>query len=147
MNPILKMFFRIIPSDYFARKYPVSIKGILFINGKIILLKNERNEWEPPGGKIEPGELPEHCVLREIKEELNIEASIDKLIDSWMYKVGGKVYVQIIIYLCKPIIMDEKSIKLSFEHNEYGLFTPEEIKQLNMPGSYKETIENLFKSQ
>ena len=140
MNFLLKSFFRIIPSDFFARKYPVSIKGILLINNKIVLLKNERHEWEPPGGKIDPYETPEQCVLREIKEELNIDASVDHLFDSWIYKVGGKVSVLCIIYLCKPILMDEQKIELSFEHDEYGLFTTEEIEKLNMPGKYKETI-------
>jgi mutator protein MutT len=145
MNFLLKSFFRIIPSDYFARKYPVSVKGIIHINGKIALVKNERNEWEPPGGKIEPNETPEQCVIREIREELNIIATIDYLLDSWIYKVGGKVNVFCVIYLCKPITIDEQKIKLSFEHDEYGLFTPEEIQSLNVPGNYKNTIRKATK--
>jgi 8-oxo-dGTP pyrophosphatase MutT (NUDIX family) len=147
MNFLLKSFFRIIPSDFFAPKYPVSVKGIISINGKIVLLKNERHEWEPPGGKLEPNETPEQCVLREIKEELNLETTIDGLLDTWMYKVGGKVNVFIVIYLCKPLALDEKKIKLSFEHDEYGLFTPQEVEALNMPGKYKETIGKMFESK
>jgi 8-oxo-dGTP pyrophosphatase MutT (NUDIX family) len=147
MNFLLKSFFRIIPSDFFARKYPVSVKGILSVNNKIVLLKNERHEWEPPGGKIEPDETPEQCVLREIKEELNIDAEIDSMLDSWLYKVGGKVSVFIVIYRCKPITIDEKQIKLSFEHDEYGLFTPGEIAELNMPGRYKESIRKILSSR
>lgn len=33
------------------------------------------NMWEFPGGKIEPGETKEQALVREIKEELNIEIS------------------------------------------------------------------------
>jgi 8-oxo-dGTP diphosphatase len=35
-------------------------------------------KWEFPGGKIEQGESEEECIKREIKEELNIEISVQK---------------------------------------------------------------------
>lgn len=140
MNFLLRSFFRIIPSDYFAKKYPISVKGLVYSGDKLLLLKNEREEWEPPGGKIEPGEDPKVCVLREIKEELNITVELDSLLDAWMYKVGGKVNCFVVIYLCKPLNLNEQEIKLSWEHDKYGWFSKDEIKTLNMPEKYKETI-------
>ncbi|MGV0973262.1 NUDIX domain-containing protein [Empedobacter falsenii] len=50
------------------------------INGKYLLVKNNRNEWELPGGRLEPNELPEETLEREIYEELNIKCKVQKLL-------------------------------------------------------------------
>ena len=54
---------------YLAHAFPVSVKGVAVQGGKVLLLENERNEWELPGGKLELGEDPPDCVVRGISEE------------------------------------------------------------------------------
>lgn len=47
--------------------------------GKVLIaLRGKDNFWEFPGGKIDPGETPEACIIREIKEELNMTVRIEE---------------------------------------------------------------------
>jgi len=47
------------------------------LQGQILIARRKKGKsqeglWEFPGGKLEPGESPEACLIRELKEEMNI---------------------------------------------------------------------------
>jgi 8-oxo-dGTP pyrophosphatase MutT (NUDIX family) len=131
------------PSDQQAARFPVSVKGIVVIDDKVILLKNERDEWELPGGKLDPGESPIPCVVREVHEELGLQVDTNRIIDAWVYNVLGKIEVVILTYGCRLVAV--APITISHEHKEVGLFAEHEIPSLPMPSGYKESIRKYFR--
>ncbi|HTD41504.1 MAG TPA: (deoxy)nucleoside triphosphate pyrophosphohydrolase [Mucilaginibacter sp.] len=59
-------------------------------------------KWELPGGKIESNESSEECLIREIKEELNIEIVIVKNLPSNTH-IYPSIVIRLIPFICKHI--------------------------------------------
>ena len=84
------------------------------------------NMWEFPGGKIEPGETKKQALVREIKEELNIEISVDNFALDIEYQYPN-FYLFMSCFMCS---IKEGSIEL-LEHNDGKWITKEELNTLN----------------
>ncbi len=79
----------------------------LIINNQNQVLAAQRSEtmslplkWEFPGGKIEPGETAEDCLIREIKEELNIHIEIIKALPANIHTYP-KITIELIPFICR----------------------------------------------
>lgn len=81
--------------------FPVSVKAVVEVGGQVALLRNERSEWELPGGRLEPGEQLEAAAEREVHEELGLSVSCRALVDAWAYRsAGAAATVMILVYDC-----------------------------------------------
>ena len=58
--------------------------------------------WEFPGGKMEVGETPEQALVREIREELSAEVSVDEFLCTIDYDYP-KFHLTMHCYLCSLI--------------------------------------------
>lgn len=126
------------PRDNEAFRFPVSVKGVVIRGGKVILVRNERDEWELPGGKLELCESPEVCLAREIEEELHLTIEPESILDSWLYSIVPGVHVLVLTYGCVESV--EHDPVLSDEHKELRWFPLAQVDDLNMPEGYKASI-------
>jgi 8-oxo-dGTP diphosphatase len=58
----------------------VAAVALVDVDGRVLLAQRPEGKtmaglWEFPGGKLGPGETPEACLIRELKEELGIDVT------------------------------------------------------------------------
>lgn len=131
--------------------WPVSVKGVaLDTHDRVLLLKNERDEWELPGGRLEIGSpdgtrlpdlSPEAALEREIREETGWKVTAGPLVDggTWIYRPIPDRRVLIVTYGCIVLTPDRPPAP-SHEHQQLGMFPVGEVPRLNMPDGYKRAV-------
>ena len=94
--------------------------------------------WEFPGGKIEPGESPEECVVREIREELSATVAVERKICTveWNYP---KFHLSMDCFLCR---VAEGELKL-LEHEAARWLSRDEADSVHWLPSDVEVLEKL----
>ena len=120
--------------DHKNLKIVVSIALINEAN-EILLSKRPNNKhlagfWEFPGGKVESGETPEGALIREIKEELNIDIN-DKCIAPLSFSEFDYKEFQLLLllYVCRRWEGEPKSM----ENNELKWVEPNMLRKYKMP--------------
>ena len=120
--------------DHKNLKIVVSI-ALINNENEILLSKRPKNKhlagfWEFPGGKVETGEVPEIALIREIKEELDI--NIDKKciaplsFSEFDYK---EFQLLLLLYVCRRWEGEPKSM----EDNEIIWVKPNMLRKYKMP--------------
>ena len=122
-----------------ARMSPViSVKGVLIEDGKVVLLENERGEWELPGGRPEPGEDAAVCLAREFAEELDAAITVGGIVDCWNYEVLPGRHVTIVTY---AVTRDAPGdMQISDEHRRFNWFALDALDDLPLPEGYRHSI-------
>jgi len=82
-------------------------QGLIIQEHKILLIQHTRlsdnlSYWVIPGGGIELGETEKECVIREMREETNLDVIVEKLLVDEPARPDG-VYKWLKSYICKPI--------------------------------------------
>ena len=118
--------------------FSVSIKGVLESDGKLLLRKNERQEFELLGGHLEKDDLsPEQRLVTEFLEESGISVEVGAAREPWLYEIGTKD-VLIVPFVCRATAIPERLFDM--DGGTLHWVAPESLSGLPMPQGYKDTI-------
>jgi 8-oxo-dGTP diphosphatase len=121
--------------------------SIIFVNDKkqvLLLLRDDKpgipypNMWDIPGGHVDDGETPEQCIVREMKEEMDLNLEEFQLL-SVMKFVDRVEYT-----FWKKMNLDIQSINLH-EGQQLKWFTEIEAKSTKLAYGFNEIVDDFFK--
>ncbi len=121
--------------------------SIIFINDKshvLLFLRDDipdipyPNMWDIPGGHVEDNETPEQCIIREMKEEMDLDLE-DYRLFSTIHFDGRHEYTY-----WKKTNLNIECIQLT-EGLRLRWFTKDEAKKTKLANGFNMVIEDFFK--
>jgi len=130
-------------------KAAVPVVAAIIYNKKHRILITQRPQnshlgglWEFPGGRVENDETAEQALLRELKEELDLDIRVGKLFWRATFEYDIKT-VDISFYFCS--LQGKRSFIKPIGVQDYRWIKTKELVQFDFPPADKEVIEKLKK--
>ncbi len=120
-------------------KYAVA--AVIQKDNKVLLVRRslqsraQPGKWENPGGEVDEGETPELAIAREIKEEIGVEFSIEKILIEDDFKNTDSDW-HVILYGGK--IVGEPQVMTEEEISEVNWFDITELDSLDLASYTRE---------
>ena len=119
-------------------RWPVSVKGVVWVGDRVVLAHNSRQQWELPGGRLDRHESMEVGLAREIREETALDAVIGPLVGAYVFDAIPHKRVVVLTYGCAAGA--DQAPSASAEHSEVTLFGAGELADLVIPERYRDAI-------
>lgn len=105
------------------------VAALIWSNGKFMICQRPENKargllWEFVGGKVEKGETKEEALIRECREELDIELIVNDQYTDVIYE-----YPDITVHLTVFNAEIKEGVPRLLEHNDIKYITPAEISE------------------
>ena len=113
----------------------VAACALVDVDGRVLMCQRPQGKslaglWEFPGGKLEPGETPEACLIRELKEELDIEVASACLAPFVFASHSYEAFHLLMpLYLCRRWEGTPRAV----EHPQIRWIRPSQMSELPMP--------------
>lgn len=119
--------------------------AIIHMDDKILIAQRLEGShleflWEFPGGKVEEGESPEECIVREILEELGIRIEVSDIYDVVFNKYDDRT-ILLLVYDCEYVSGDPKPI----ECNAFNWVTIDELDSYKFTYADEKVINKMTK--
>jgi len=94
----------------------VVTSGVICREDKVLIAQRRQDDsmgglWEFPGGRVDKGETPDECIVRELREELGVQAKPLRLLDA-MVVSGGRILI--LFYQCsiegEPVALEPQQV-------------------------------------
>ncbi|MGH7023828.1 MAG: (deoxy)nucleoside triphosphate pyrophosphohydrolase [Caulobacteraceae bacterium] len=120
----------------------VAACALVDVDGRVLIAKRPAGKqlaglWEFPGGKVEPGESPEACLIRELREELGIEVTQACLAP---FVFASHAYES--FHLLMPLFLCRRweGFAIALEHEALAWVRPEKMDAYPMPPADKPLV-------
>jgi 8-oxo-dGTP diphosphatase len=113
----------------------VAAVALIDADGRVLVSQRPEGKqlaglWEFPGGKIEPGERPEQALVRELKEELDIDVAESCLAPlTFASHAYPEFHLLMPLYVCRRW----KGIVSSREGQALKWLRPKKLREIPMP--------------
>jgi ADP-ribose pyrophosphatase YjhB (NUDIX family) len=130
--------------------FTIGAFAIIFNENEEVLLSHRRDMdiWNLPGGGVEPHEMPDEAVIREVKEETGMDVTIERLVG-----VYGKVEKDELVFAFVCQVTGGQLI-LTDEADQHNYFagdvipsntSPKQVERIH--DAMKQTTQPIFRRQ
>ena len=92
----------------------IVVGGLIYREGKLLIAqrppgKHGALKWEFPGGKLEAEEDPRDCLVREVKEDLDVTVAVNRIADVIYHRYPDRA-VLLLFYVCHYVSGEARAI-------------------------------------